>query len=726
MAACSIAVGAAMNASAYDWLQFNGDAAHSGNNSLEVILGSANVAQLTRTYHVSLPVLAEGAPAYLQDVPTPSGVKDLLYVTTRAADILALDAATGALVWSKSYPFASQNCLSWKPPCGTTSSPAVDPSRRYVYSFGLDGTVHKLQAGDGVEIFGNGWPQTVTLKLSEENVSSALTVARSAMGTYLYVPTSGYYGDAGDYQGHVTAVDVKTGAQTVFNMLCSDKAVHLLSAPAVPSCDSRGAGVWARPGVVYDSGTDRLFMSGGNQFSAGPYNWGDSVIALRANATGTAGKPLDAYIPPNRAELDAGDIDLGSTGLVVLPVPANSRIGHLGLQGGKDGKLRLIDLSNMNGSGGAGPAGGEIGAIMSIPQGGGLLAQPAVWVNPADASTWVFIVNSAGASGLRLMIDASGNPSLSVQWQQGDGGSSPLVANNVLYYASKGSALLRALDPTTGNILFSSTQLGTVRWHSPVVVNCSLFVLDSSAELTRFSLPNALATQPARLSLSVNAGQNVSAGVPFNVVVQVQDCDGTTRNVSVATSVTLTVANGSGLLDGTVACTIPGGSSACTVTGATYSLIESGIVLAATRTSGVALSPGQSAAFSATSSSASGCVLDIDGNGTTDALTDGIMILRAMFGLTGDAVIGGAIGLNPSRTTWTQIQPFVSTPAFDVDGDNTVDGLTDGLLIVRAMFGLTGPSATSGAIGPSAKRADWSQIASYLNETCGTSFATGP
>jgi len=52
-----------MNASAYDWLQFNGDAAHSGNNSLEVILGSANVAQLTRTYHVSLPVLAEGAPA---------------------------------------------------------------------------------------------------------------------------------------------------------------------------------------------------------------------------------------------------------------------------------------------------------------------------------------------------------------------------------------------------------------------------------------------------------------------------------------------------------------------------------------------------------------------------------------------------------------------------------------------------------------------------------------
>src|SRR5262249_50826930 len=112
--AVAVLTAVASRASAYDWLQFNGDAAHGGTNTLEALLGSANVTQLAPVYHVTLPALAEGAPAYLQGVATPAGVKDLLFVTTRAGDILALDAASGATVWSKSYPFASPNCLSWK------------------------------------------------------------------------------------------------------------------------------------------------------------------------------------------------------------------------------------------------------------------------------------------------------------------------------------------------------------------------------------------------------------------------------------------------------------------------------------------------------------------------------------------------------------------------------------------------------------------------------------
>lgn len=47
-----------------------------------------------------------------------------------------------------------------------------------------------------------------------------------------------------------------------------------------------------------------------------------------------------------------------------------------------------------------------------------------------------------------------------------------------------------------------------------------------------------------------------------------------------------------------------------------------------------------------------GCSLDIDGNGTIDALTDGLLILRAMFGLTGTAVTSGAVAANATRKTW--------------------------------------------------------------------------
>ncbi len=55
------------------------------------------------------------------------------------------------------------------------------------------------------------------------------------------------------------------------------------------------------------------------------------------------------------------------------------------------------------------------------------------------------------------------------------------------------------------------------------------------------------------------------------------------------------------------------------------------------------------------------CTLDVDGNNQVDALTDGLMLLRAMFGLTGTAVTNGAIGSGtPTRPTWDKIQPFLN------------------------------------------------------------------
>ena len=46
------------------------------------------------------------------------------------------------------------------------------------------------------------------------------------------------------------------------------------------------------------------------------------------------------------------------------------------------------------------------------------------------------------------------------------------------------------------------------------------------------------------------------------------------------------------------------------------------------------------------SSSDSLLVMDIDGNGKSDALTDGLLLLRGMFGLTGDALITGVLAPN--------------------------------------------------------------------------------
>ncbi len=454
---------------AYDWLQFGGDAQHSGNNAAEATLSPANVGSLVQKYQATLPATADGAPVFLEGVTTPSGVKDLLFVTTRDGRIIALDAQDGAQVWSHQYSAGTCQINNTGGACYTTSSPAIDPSGDWVYSYGLDGYVHKYQIGDGTEIIVGGWPELTTLKGFDEKGSSALAMATSNGVSYLYVVHGGYPGDNGDYQGHVTAINLATGAQKVFNAACSDQAVHLkhLADGVPPTCATPRNAIWSRPGVVYDAGTDRIFMGTGNGVFDGIHNWSESVIALHPDGTGgsgaDAGKPLDSYTSTIFQSLDNGDTDLGSTAPAILPVPANSSVQHLAVQGGKDAKLRLINLANLSGQGGPGQVGGEIGAIINVPQGGVVLTQPAVWVNPADGSTWIFVVNGNGASGLRLVVDVNGNPSLATQWQNAQGGTSPVVANNMVF--SLGGSTVRALDPLSGNVLWSLPSADRRRHH---------------------------------------------------------------------------------------------------------------------------------------------------------------------------------------------------------------------------------------------------------------------
>ena len=132
---------------------------------------------------------------------------------------------------------------------------------------------------------------------------------------------------------------------------------------------------------------------------------------------------------------------------------------------------------------------------------------------------------------------------------------------------------------------------------------------------------------------------------------------------------------------------------------------------------GFVLSPGfWHAVFGVTQ----GCVLDIDGNQTISATTDGLMLLRAMLGLTGTAVTAGATAPGAPRTTWAQIAPYVHLAALDVDGNGSTGAASDGVMLLRAMFGLTGTAVTDGAV---VGNRTWADIRNYLNTQCGGNFA---
>jgi hypothetical protein len=116
------------------------------------------------------------------------------------------------------------------------------------------------------------------------------------------------------------------------------------------------------------------------------------------------------------------------------------------------------------------------------------------------------------------------------------------------------------------------------------------------------------------------------------------------------------------------------------------------------------------------------CILDIDGNGTVDPRTDGLMLVRAMFGLIGTAVTNGALATDAKKTSWAEVQPLIHMTALDIDGNGKTDPLTDGLMLVRAMFGLTGSTVTNNAIGNGATRTTWPAIRDYMNSVCGTAI----
>ncbi|MCL4394213.1 MAG: PQQ-binding-like beta-propeller repeat protein [Chloroflexi bacterium] len=471
----------------YDWLQFGMDPGHSANNTLETWIGFSTVSQLHRLFQVSLPSIADGAPAFLVGVSTSSGTKDLVFVTTKAGHIIALDAHTGAQVWIHQY--GPNGCVSSNGGgCYTTSSPAIDPSRQYVYSYGLDGYVHKYAVGDGTETTTGGWPELTTHKGNDEKGSSALSFATASNGhTYLYVTHAGYPGDRGDYQGHITTIDLADGSQHVFNAECSDQTVHFVVTPGSPDCSEVQSAVWARPGVIYDADTDRIYaVTGNGTFSAASHGWGDTVFALNPDGTDSSGNPIDSYTPTNFQALDDNDEDLGSTAPAILPTLPGSSIAHLAVQSGKDGELRLINLDDLSGQGGVGHTGGQV-QILAVPQGGEVLTQPAVWTNPNDGAVYVFVTNDNGISALKLSVNGSGTPSLSMVWKQSAAASSPVIANQLLYVAR--GFQIRALDPLSGTQMWSDASIGGIHWESPIVASGILYITDENQKLTAYTIP---------------------------------------------------------------------------------------------------------------------------------------------------------------------------------------------------------------------------------------------
>ena len=419
--------------SGQDWTRFGWDARRSDDDRHATGITAANVARLNRQ-QIRLPGTVDSSPIYLHDAAVHGTTHDAFFVTTTYGITLAIDASSGRILWRYTPPGYAHWAGSAQI---TTATPVADPSRKWIYAASPDGRIEKLSVATGRAV----WRRAITKLPSREKIAASLNFADGRV----IATTGGYIGDVPPYQGHVAVIAARSGRLLhVWNSLCSNR--HGLLVPS--RCPASDSAIWGRAGAVVVPRSGKLLVATGNASWDGRTNWGDAVLVLSAKAR-LAGN----YTPTNTAELNGGDLDLGSTS----PVYLTSR---LVAQGGKDGKIRLLSLRRLRGTR---PHRGHELQLVSTPSGTDLFTAPAVW--RSGKRVWLIAADGGATQAWSLR----GGKLRSV-WRRDGAGTSPVVAGGLLWVYDPGGGGLRVYQPASGRLI-TTLPAGSGHWNSPIATD---------------------------------------------------------------------------------------------------------------------------------------------------------------------------------------------------------------------------------------------------------------
>jgi outer membrane protein assembly factor BamB len=265
------------------------------------------------------------------------------------------------------------------------------------------------------------WTRPIDPPGSQPNVEQergALLVS----GGQVWVPFGGLEGDCGPYHGYIIGVPTTSpqGAAQVYQ---------------VPS--SREAGIWTPTGAAADS-AGHVYVAVGNGAQTDPrgaYDMSDSVIELNGTSV------VSFFAPATWAEENAADLDLGTTGPLILP-------GGQVFVAGKSGNAYLMKQGALGG------VGGTVPSIHLCKAFGG-----AAYIDGV-----VFVPCTDGVRAVRV----SGN-SLTPTWHARPPGS-PIVGGGVVLSTDQDT--LYALDQASGATK-AKVDLGdgTTRFATPSLSN---------------------------------------------------------------------------------------------------------------------------------------------------------------------------------------------------------------------------------------------------------------
>jgi len=337
------------------------DNRRTGLNSTETMLTPLNVnsSSFGKIASYRIDGFAFAQPLYIPNLDIPGhGTMDVVYVATEHDSVYAFDASgkvSGSL-WQRSFidpengirtVAQSEVGSTIYPEIGITSTPVIDPKSQLLYIEALteeNGTfiqrIHALDLTTGEERLGG--PVVIGATMLGINFDAKLELQRASLllqNGMLYVAFASH-GDYGAYHGWVLAYDASTLKQT---------------AAWMDTGGGKQGGIWMSGcGLSADDDGNVYLVSGNGTFDAasdGP-DYGDSVVKL---SPGLAVQ--DYFTPFNQTTLREDDLDLGSSGLMLIP---NTTLATVA---GKQGILYLLETTNL----GKFHLGGDNQIVQSLP-----------------------------------------------------------------------------------------------------------------------------------------------------------------------------------------------------------------------------------------------------------------------------------------------------------------------------------------------------------------------
>lgn len=434
----------------YDWTTYAGNLQRTGYNPNETMLTTANAANLHKVWSVNFGGPIDAQPVVASNVSVGSTRRNLVLVGSETGVFKAIDASTGATVWSKQLGSYTNSACTDLPVWGITGTAAINKAASIVYV--ADGTdkVHALDLATGSEK--SGWPITVGT-LSQEHIYSALTY-NSANGL-LYAETAGYC-DIGPYQGRIVAINTATAA---------------ITATFKPSSGtSNGGGIWGEGGAAVDSATNDVFVATGNTFGSG---YGESMVRLSSSLV---------LRSSDFTNIPSGDNDFSGSPMIYKIGTCPTQVNAFN----KDGSYYVWSIDSI----GSGPT--QNIAITSAESDTGVAAYA-----PSTGYVYMTDPKSFGSYGYGLLaFKIQSNCTLALQWQrnvglsnQGDTSEQVLIANGVAYFTNGWGNTVYAINASTGALLWSSgSTIGNFTFAAPTVDGGHLYVSSFDDNLYAFGI----------------------------------------------------------------------------------------------------------------------------------------------------------------------------------------------------------------------------------------------